>query len=132
LATDPELNSTETARPFLPARDFALSKAFYQKLGFKTLLDGDVAIFGIGATSFILQDYFDENSSGHIMMQLMVDDLDAWWERIARLDLPATFGVDRPRPPALQPWGLRVAYVVDPSGVLWHVAQRREGRVSDR
>jgi uncharacterized glyoxalase superfamily protein PhnB len=24
----------------------------------------------------------------------------------------------------VQPWGLRIAYVVDPSGVLWHVAER--------
>jgi hypothetical protein len=30
------------------------------------------------------------------------------------------------RAPAMQSWGLRVGYVHDPSGVLWHVAQRRE------
>jgi uncharacterized glyoxalase superfamily protein PhnB len=123
---------TETARPFLPAKDFALSKAFYEQLGFRKLLDSEVAIFAIGGSSFILQNYFDENFAGHYMMQLMVDDLDSWWEHIVRLDLPAAFGVDRPRPPALQPWGLRVAYVVDPSGVLWHVAQRREGKAWDR
>ena len=128
---NPDLEGTETARPFLPARDFALSKSFYEKLGFKKLLDSDVAIFSIGASSFILQNYFDESFAGHYMMQLMVDNLDAWWERIARLDLPATFGVDSPKPPALQPWGLRVVYVVDPSGILWHVAERRKGRVSD-
>jgi catechol 2,3-dioxygenase-like lactoylglutathione lyase family enzyme len=126
------LEGSETARPFLPAKDFALSKSFYEKLGFRKLLDDDVAIFGIGASSFILQNCFEENLAGHWMMQLMVDNLDLWWERIARLDLSATFGVDSPRPPALQPWGLRVAYVVDPSGVLWHIAERREGNVSDR
>lgn len=37
------------------------------------------------------------------------------------LDLPAKFGVPVPKPPMMQPWGLRIAYVVDPSGVLWHV-----------
>jgi len=46
--------------------------------------------------------------------------------------LPAKFGVPEPKPPVLQPWGLRVAYLVDPSGVLWHVAQRRAGVVHDR
>jgi len=61
------------------------------------------------------------------MMQLIVDDLDAWWAHIVSLDLPAAYGVPRPTPPELQPWGLRVAYVVDPSGVLWHIAQRRHG-----
>jgi uncharacterized glyoxalase superfamily protein PhnB len=33
--------------------------------------------------------------------------------------------VPAPKAPAMQPWGLRVAYVVDPSGVLWHVAERK-------
>ncbi|MBV8437876.1 MAG: hypothetical protein JOY95_10225 [Silvibacterium sp.] len=65
------------------------------------------------------------------MMQLMVDDLDGWWSHISALDLTGTFGVASPRPPAMQPWGLRVAYVVHPSGVLWHVAERREGVVQD-
>ena len=120
---------TEAARPFLPAQDFALSKSFYEKLGFTKLLDGDVAIFGIGATSFILQNHYEENCN--FMMQLMVDDLDAWWKHIESLDLAGAFGVGPPRPPALQPWGLRVAYVFDPSGVLWHVAQRRDGKPSD-
>jgi uncharacterized glyoxalase superfamily protein PhnB len=66
------------------------------------------------------------------MMQLLVDDLDDWWQRIVSLDLPAKFGVPVPKPPTMQPWGLRIAYVVDPSGVLWHVAQRRPAVSHDR
>src|SRR3546814_5905179 len=66
------------------------------------------------------------------MMQLMVDDLDAWWTQIQSLDLPGNFRVAPPKAPALQPWGLRVAYVTDPSGVLWHVAQRRHDIGHDR
>jgi uncharacterized glyoxalase superfamily protein PhnB len=65
------------------------------------------------------------------MMQLMVDDLDAWWHHIIALDLPVKFGVRPPKAPALQPWGLRVAYVFDPSGVLWHIAERRENAPAD-
>jgi len=122
-------NGDELARPFLPAKDFELSKRFYEALGFAKLLDGDVAIFAIGASSFILQRYFQEDAN--FMMQLMVDDLDGWWVHLDSLDLRRAFGVDPPRPPALQPWGLRVAYVTDPSGVLWHVAQRREGALAD-
>lgn len=119
------LIGTESARPFLPAKDFDLSKRFYEALGFVKELDGEVAIFRIGASSFILQKYFQKEWAENFMMQLMVDDLDAWWARLAALDLPRKFGVSPPKAPALQPWGLRVAYVVDPSGVLWHVAQRR-------
>jgi uncharacterized glyoxalase superfamily protein PhnB len=86
-----------------------------------------VAIFKIGASGFILQRHFQKDWAENFMMQLMVDDLDTWWTHLASLDLPRTFNVPAPKAPALQPWGLRVAYVVDPSGVLWHVAQRRPG-----
>ena len=119
-------SGTECARPFLPAKDFETSKAFYEALGFKKLLDGDVAIFAAGQTSFILQNHYDEKWAEQAMMQLMVDDLDAWWAHIESLDLPRKFGVHPPKPPAMQPWGLLIAYVVDPSGVLWHIAQRRD------
>ena len=48
-------SGTEAARAFIPAKDFDSSKAFYEALGFKKLLDGDVAIFGVGATAFIVR-----------------------------------------------------------------------------
>ena len=121
-------SGTESARPFVPAGDFELSKRFYVKLGFEKVLDGDVAVFRIGASSFILSPF---HQIENFMMQLMVDDLDAWWARIVSLDLEKDFGVPAPRAPAMQPWGLRVAYVVDPSGVLWHVAQRRPDTPQD-
>jgi hypothetical protein len=117
---------TELARPFLPAKDFGLSKRFYEALGFEKLLDAsDVAIFRMGLGSFLLQSYYQKDWAENFMMQLMVDDLDAWWFHIQSLDLSARFGVAAPKAPALQPWGLRIAYITDPSGVLWHVAQRR-------
>jgi hypothetical protein len=122
---------TEIARPFLPAKDFDLSKRFYEALGFTKVLDGDVAIFRIGASSFILQKHFQKDWAENFMMQLMVDDLDAWWAHVSSLDLPTQFGVPAPKPPAIQPWGLRVAYVIDPSGVLWHIAQRRPNITHD-
>ncbi len=64
------------------------------------------------------------------MMQLMVDDLDAWWAHLESLDLPNAFGIKLLRPPAKQPWGLRVAYVADPSGSP--LAHRRAARESSR
>ena len=97
MATIPQ--GTELARPFLPARDFALSKSFYAALGFNLLLDGEVAIFGIGPSSFVLQNYYQEEWAANSMMQLMVDDLDGWWKHIEQLDLPAKFGVSPPKPP---------------------------------
>lgn len=124
-------NGTELARPFMPARDFDLSKRFYEALGFAKVLDSEVAIFNAGSGGFILQRYYQKDWAENFMMQLIVDDLDAWWAHIQGLDLPKRFGVPAPKAPAMQPWGLREAYVVDPSGVLWHVAQRRAGVPQD-
>jgi catechol 2,3-dioxygenase-like lactoylglutathione lyase family enzyme len=121
----------ELARPFLPTQDYDLSVRFYEAFGFKKLLDGQVGIFGAGSGGFILQRGYTKEWAENCMMQLMVDDLDAWWAHIQALDLPGRFGVQAPKPPALQPWGLVVAYVYDPAGVLWHVAQRRQGTVQD-
>jgi uncharacterized glyoxalase superfamily protein PhnB len=82
-------------------------------------------------SAFILQQRYQKDWAENFMMQLMVDDLDRWWRKIEALDLPKSFGVPAPKPPAVQPWGLRVAFLVDPSGVLWHIAQRRAGSPSD-
>ena len=51
--------------------------------------------------------------------------------RIVALDLPNRFSVAQPKPPEVQPRGLRIAYVVDPCGVLWHFAERRPGKPHD-
>lgn len=125
-------SGNELIRAFLPTRDFDLSKRFYEALGFEKVLDGDVAIFNAGSGGFILQRYHQKDWAENAMVQLMVDDLGAWWARIQSLDLPERFGVPAPRAPAVQPWGLRIAYVVDPAGVLWHVAERRASEKQDQ
>jgi hypothetical protein len=123
--------TAQAPRAFLPTRDIAVSTAFYETLGFPKLLDSDVAIFRAGTGAFILTRRHDPVWAENCMMQLLVDDLDAWWMHISALDLPNRFDVAAPRAPATQPWGLRVAYVFDPAGVLWHVAQRRRGVAAD-
>jgi len=124
--------STALIRPFIPAKDFELSKHFYEALGFEKVLDSEVAIFNAGSGGFILQRYFQEDWANNCMLQLMVDDLDQWWAHIESLDLTNRFGVPAPKAPAMQPWGLRVAYVVDPSGILWHISQRRTDARQDQ
>jgi hypothetical protein len=123
-------SGTERARAFLPSEDFEVSRAFYVALGFTLVLDGDVAIFATGESDIILTRFFQKEYAENFMMQILVDDLNAWWARITSLNLPERFGVPAPKQPAMQPWGLRVAYVVDPCGVLWHFAERpADGRI---
>ncbi len=57
------------------------------------------------------------------MMHVLVEDVGAWCRRIESLDLAAEFGVVAPRAPKPEPWGLTVACVFDPAGVLWHFAE---------
>jgi len=114
-------------RPFVPARDFGESRRFYEALGFTTRPIGDrIVHFQLGpapgAFAFLLQDYYVKEFAENFMMHLLVTDLDGWWRHIASLGLDQRFGVTPPRPPKLESWGLRVAYLWDPSGVLWHIA----------
>jgi hypothetical protein len=43
------------------------------RLGFEKLLGGDVVIFGVGDTAFILQRYYQKEWAENFMVQLMVD-----------------------------------------------------------
>ena len=120
---------SELIRPFLPCTDRAASTRFYEALGLQKLVDGDdVAIFASGSGGFLLTDSPHENLAGMLMTQLMVDDLDASWAHIEGLHLPAPFGVPAPRAAAV---GLADRIWVDQNGILWHVAQRREGVLQD-
>jgi Glyoxalase/Bleomycin resistance protein/Dioxygenase superfamily len=124
-------SGAERARAFLPSEDFDASKDFYIALGYTVVLESDIAIFAIGESEFILTRFYQKDYAENFMMQVLVDDLDAWWTRICSLHLPERFGVSAPKEPAMQPWGLRVAYVVDPCGVLWHFAEwPADGRIA--
>ena len=61
-------SGSELARPFLPTWDFELSKRFYLALGFKAVLDGEVAIFQTGSGGFLLQRHFHEEWAANCMM----------------------------------------------------------------
>jgi uncharacterized glyoxalase superfamily protein PhnB len=58
------------------------------------------------------------------MMQLLVTDTSAWWSRLMNLDLPQRYPGIMLRAPTMQPWGLKILYLSDPSGVLWHIAEK--------
>jgi hypothetical protein len=45
---------------------------------------------------------------------------------VQAIGLPDKYHLSMAKPPALQPWGLRVRYLTDPTGVLWHIADRRK------
>lgn len=114
---------TVELKPFVPARDFELSKRFYRDMGFTMASDSDgIAYFHHENVAFLLQDFYDKALAENLMLHLLVEDVDAWWQQLADADLAGRFGV-RIGKVELQPWRMRDFILIDPSGVLWRIAQ---------
>jgi hypothetical protein len=119
-----DANAVRSLRVFLPAKDFVASKRFYLEMGFSATFETEhAAVMALGHHAFILQNFYVEAWAENCMMQLVVDDLDGWWNWLDRDGLASRYRVRTPVPPCLQPWGLKVAFLFDPSSVLWHVTQ---------
>jgi hypothetical protein len=111
-------------RPFLPAKDFETSLRFYKAIGFQAYPLGEtLAELSLGTHAFLLQGHYVKQWAENTVMHVLVEDVGAWWRHIDSLALPRQFDVSPPARPRVEPWGLTVAYVFDPSGVLWHFAQ---------
>ena len=118
----PELRAVEI-KAFVPAKDFELSKRFYQDMGFVLASDFEgVAYFHHGEASFLLQDFYVEAHASNFMMHLLVADVDAWRERIEAAGIASRYGV-KVTQVEQRPWRMRDFVVVDPSGVRWRIAQ---------
>jgi len=75
-----------------------------------------------------MQKFYVAEHAGNFMMSLAVDDADAWWEYIQQKEFTKNYPGIMCKPPAIQPWGLRVLYLSDPTGVLWHIAENRKSQ----
>lgn len=112
-------------KAFVPAKDLELSKRFYLDLGFhENWGNDDICELEIGGFRFLLQKFYVKDHAGNFMMHLMVEDADSWWEHITNMGLTDKYGPIMAKPPEIQPWGLRVLYLSDPAGVLWHISER--------
>ena len=116
----------KTILTFVPAKDFNVSCRFYEALGFQAADDNpDVRYYGRGESGFLLQNYYVKKWADNFMMAMHVPDLDAWWEEVQ--DLVEKFPGVRAKAPQLEDWGMRVMYLWDPSGVLWHITAQPKG-----
>ncbi len=110
-------------KAFVPARDFALSKRFYEDVGFEIeWADENLAYVSLGPCSFLLQNFHVPDHTANFMMHLLVEDVDDWHAALVARDIAGRYGVaiDTPRD---QPWGMRDFTLFDPSGVLWRIGQ---------
>ncbi len=120
-------NKVLDLKTFVPAKDFELSKRFYLDLGFRENWGNkDVCEMEIDGYRFLLQNFYVKEWAENFMMSLSVENADEWWNHIKNSGLLDKYDLHTAKPPALQPWGLRVLYLTDPTGVLWHIADQRK------
>src|SRR3569832_429756 len=118
----PDMTAIEV-KAFVPSKDFALSKRFYQDLGFNLAWSSDgLAYLHQGRSSFLLQNFYVKEHADKFMLHLLVEDVEAWWAHVRDNALAAKYGV-KADPPEDRPWGIRDFVVVDPAGVLWRIGQ---------
>ena len=112
--------------PFVPSGpQFEVALDFFAALGFdRAWREGDLAGLRFGGAYFILQNIDVPEWQTNQMITFEVTDLEAYWEELAALDLPARFAGAKLRPPTDFPWG-RELHLIDPGGVCWHVRQAK-------
>jgi len=118
------LKTTTDLRTFVPAKDFAQSRAFYADLGATEAWVSDkMVLLQLGGSSFYLQDAYVKAWAHNMMLFLMVPEVDALWEELQPLDLPNRYPGVKWSAPKDYDWGLRELHLHDPAGVLWHFAR---------
>lgn len=112
------MNTTDI-RPFIPSKDYELSKRFYESLGFTgESASPDLTIFQKSGCTFFLQRYFNEEFANNLMLQFIVEDIDAAYALVSGLSGVKHSDIKR------ESWG-SVIYLWGPSGELWHITELR-------
>jgi hypothetical protein len=110
-------------RPFIGAKDFALSRSFYRAFGFSEMVISPVmSYFALQGVGFYLQDFYVQDWVANTMLFLEVADVEQYWAELATLDLPSKYEGVRIMPIRQEDWG-KEGFVLDPSGILWHIGE---------
>ena len=116
-------NTAKSIRPFIGAKDYVLSRSFYQHLGFReSILSPAMSLFETGNGGFYLQNAYVKDWIDNSMIFLEVDDVDLYWKELSELDLPSKFPGARLTSVQDYDWG-RECFLHDPSGILWHFGE---------
>ena len=111
-------------KPFVPSgANFKASKALFLAIGFDIIWESEGYIgFQKNVVGFILQDYENKELAQNLMLQVEVDDLDAFWTALEEKELTKKFKV-KLRPPTTFSYG-REVHFIDIAGVCWHFTEK--------
>ncbi|MEQ1768852.1 MAG: bleomycin resistance protein [Devosia sp.] len=119
----------DIATPNLPSRDFEVTSKFFAKLGFEEgWRDEGWMILKRGSLTleFFPQADLDPATTSFGSC-LRVDDLDTLYAVCVSAGIPIRHsGWPRLHPPKLEPWGGRVAALIDPDGSLLRLIQNQD------
>ena len=116
-------HNAKSIRPFIGAKDFDISRAFYRDLGFEEVTLGpDMSVFKSDTHAFYLQKYYNKDWVNNTMLFMEVDDTARFYEDLKALDLPSKYKNVRLTPIRNEEWG-RECFLHDPSGILWHFGE---------
>lgn len=112
--------------PNLPSRDFDATIEFYTGFGFEvSYRDGGWLILtreGVVLEFFLAPEH--DPYSSWFMASIRVGDLDGLYAAVRGSGVPeAESGIPRLVPVALQEWGQRAGYLVDPDGTQLHLIE---------
>ncbi|MDB6062589.1 MAG: hypothetical protein JWM78_2692 [Verrucomicrobiaceae bacterium] len=111
-------------KPFIPAKDFAISKHFYESLGWVIKWsDANLALMENANQRFYLQNYYAKEWAENTMLHITVADAFSSYTRIKALLESGEFAPARVAEPKQESYGALVTYLWDPAGVLLHLAQ---------
>lgn len=114
--------SVTDVRSFIPAKDYKLSLSFYEALGWKKLWGDDgLTLMELGNHRIYVQNAYKKLWAHNTMLHISVENAEEWKE-LAEPLVDQIKGV-RIRGPIQEPYGAKVIYVWDPSGVLLHFAE---------
>lgn len=115
-----QINSLRT---FIGAKDFAISRSFYNDLGLEEIvIDNNLSLFRKGEFGFYLQNYYAKDWVENTMLFLEVNDVYKTFEELKQADLERKYTDLKISPVKKEVWG-EVCFVHDPAGVLLHFAK---------
>ncbi|MDF2550811.1 MAG: family N-acetyltransferase [Chryseobacterium sp.] len=113
----------KSIRPFIGAKNFELSRAFYRDLGFEeVMLESKLSVFKNQEIAFYLQDYYAKEWIENTMIFVEVESADKYWEELTALNLKEKYKETNFTPVRTMDWG-KECFVHDPSGILWHFGE---------
>jgi catechol 2,3-dioxygenase-like lactoylglutathione lyase family enzyme len=110
-------------RPFIGAKNYAISRRFYRDLGFQeTVLSSDMSYFDTDGLGFYLQNAYVKDWIDNTMVFMEVKDVNQFWDELLQLQLPTKYETIQLVPIRVLDWG-KECFIHDPSGVLWHFGE---------